>query len=53
MGGKRYLYGIHDLSREQVEKQFGRSVIQKWQKLKDKLDPKHLLNIGVVEYLDD
>ena len=52
MGGKRYLYGIHDLSREQVEKQFGRRTINHWQKLKDELDPKHLLNIGVIEHLD-
>jgi len=52
LDGKRYLYGIHSLSRPQVEKQFGRKAIQAWQKIKDKLDPKHLLNIGVIEQLD-
>ena len=53
LGGKRYLYGYHDLTKEQVEKQFGKDTIEKWQKLKDELDPNHLLNIRVIEHLDD
>lgn len=53
LGGKRYLYGIHNLTKDQVEKQFGRDVIHKWNELKDRLDPKHLLNIGVIEHLDE
>lgn len=52
MGGKRYLYGVHDLTEDQVEKQFGRETIENWNRLKDELDPKHLLNIGVIERLD-
>lgn len=53
LGGKTYLYGFHDLTKKQVEQQFGSDVIEKWQKIKDELDPKHLLNIGVIEHLDD
>jgi FAD/FMN-containing dehydrogenase len=52
MGGRRYLYGSHRLSREQVEKHYGLDVIHRWQQLKDELDPKHLLNLGVIEHLD-
>lgn len=52
LGGKRYLYGYHNLTPEQVEKQFGRETIERWQQLKDEHDPKHLLNIGVIEHLD-
>jgi FAD/FMN-containing dehydrogenase len=52
MGGRRYLYGAHRLSREQVEKHYGCDVIHRWQELKDELDPKHLLNLGVIEHLD-
>lgn len=52
LNGKKYLYGYHRLTKLQVEKQFGRDIIQKWQKIKDELDPKHLLNIGVIEHLD-
>lgn len=52
LGGKRYLYGLHQLTKGQVEQQFGRTVIENWQKLKDELDPKHLLNIDVIEHLD-
>jgi FAD/FMN-containing dehydrogenase len=53
LGGKKYLYGQHNLSKRQIEKQFGRETIHQWQKIKDDLDPKHLLNIGVIEHLDD
>lgn len=52
IGGKRYMYGLHDLSKEQIVKQYTSDVIDKWQKLKDELDPKHLLNIGVIPHLD-
>jgi FAD/FMN-containing dehydrogenase len=52
MQGRRYLYGTHDLSRAQVEQHYTRPVIEKWQALKDEHDPKHLLNIGVIEHLD-
>ena len=31
---------------------FGKNIIKKWQKIKDELDPNHLLNIGVIENLD-
>jgi FAD/FMN-containing dehydrogenase len=50
--GRRYLYGTHALTREQVEKHYGRSCLNQWQKLKDQNDPKHLLNIGVIEHVD-
>ncbi len=52
MGGKRYLYGYHDLSPQQIEQHFGKDIIEKWNKIKTELDPKHLLNIGVIEHLD-
>jgi len=52
LGGKRYMYGLHELTEDQVEKQYTRPVIDKWQKLKNELDPKHLLNLGVVPHLD-
>lgn len=52
LGGKRYLYGIHSLSKEQIEKHFGKDIIAKWAELKAKYDSKHLLNIGVIEHLD-
>jgi FAD/FMN-containing dehydrogenase len=51
--GRRYLYGVHDLSRAQVEQHFGRETLDTWQRLKDQHDPKHLLNIGVIEHLDE
>ena len=50
--GKQYLCGLHSLSQNQVEKHFGKNIIKKWQKIKDELDPNHLLNIGVIEHLD-
>lgn len=53
MGGKKYLYGVHSLTREQVERQFGRDTIKAWQRIKDRTDPNHLLNIGVIEHLDE
>lgn len=53
LGGKRYLYGSHRLTKDQVEKQFTKSVIDEWNKIKNKLDPHHLLNIGVIEHLDN
>jgi FAD/FMN-containing dehydrogenase len=52
-GGLRYLYGTHALTIAQVEQHYGRDVLEQWQRLKDEHDPKHLLNIGVVEHLDD
>jgi hypothetical protein len=52
LGGKRYLYGVHGLSQSQVEKHFGKDIIQKWAELKLKYDPRKLLNIGVIENLD-
>jgi cytokinin dehydrogenase len=52
LGGKKYLYSQHNLSRHQVEQHFGREVLERWQQLKDKYDPKRLLNIGVIEHLD-
>ncbi len=52
-GGRRYLYGTHDLTREQVETHYGRSTLDRWQALKDEHDPHHLLNIGVIEHLDE
>ncbi len=53
LGGKRYMHGYHKLSKLQVEKQYGLDIIKKWNKIKDELDPKHLLNIGVIEHLDN
>jgi cytokinin dehydrogenase len=52
LGGKRYLYGIHNLKKKHVVKQFGKDVLNEWQCIKDELDPKHLLNRGVIEHLD-
>jgi len=53
MGGRRYLYGYHNLSPAQVRQQYGDSTIAEWNKIKADLDPKHLLNIGVIEHLDE
>lgn len=50
--GRRYLYAHNRLKREQIERHYGRAVIERWQQLKDELDPKHLLNIGVIPHLD-
>ena len=52
LGGKRLLSGVHTLTRRQVEQQFGQETIETWQRIKDQTDPKHLLNIGVIEHLD-
>jgi FAD/FMN-containing dehydrogenase len=52
MGGERYLYGYHSLTKDQVVKHYGSSTLDKWQNLKDKHDPKHLLNREVIEHLD-
>jgi FAD/FMN-containing dehydrogenase len=53
MGGRRYLYGYHTLTRDQVVQHYGAETIAAWNKIKGALDPKHLLNIGVIEHLDD
>ncbi|MDP2641623.1 MAG: FAD-binding oxidoreductase [Candidatus Yanofskybacteria bacterium] len=52
MGGRMYLYGLHQLTKKQIQRHFGSSVLEQWQNIKDELDPKHLLNIGVIEHLD-
>ncbi len=52
LGGKRYLYGVHGLTQVQLEKHFGKDILQKWGELKQKYDPRKLLNIGVIEHLD-
>lgn len=52
LGGKRYLYGLHDMTAAQVEQHFGASIITRWNQLKTEHDPKKLLNIGVIEHLD-
>ena len=52
MNGKQYLFGLHNLSHDQIEKHFGKNIIKKWQRIQDELDPNHLLNIGVIEHLD-
>jgi FAD/FMN-containing dehydrogenase len=51
--GRRYLYGYNQLSRDQVERHYGRDALERWQTIKDELDPKHLLNIGVIPNLDE
>lgn len=43
-GGKRYLYGINNLSEKQKELQFGKENLKSFRELKEKLDPKNLLN---------
>lgn len=48
MGGKRYLYGIHKLDQDDLEKQFGKTTLIKWGKIKRELDPKNLLNSDVI-----
>lgn len=52
-GGKRYMYGVHDLTPEQIEQQYGAETIREWQRIKHSLDPRGLLNRGVIEHLDD
>ncbi|MDB5904561.1 MAG: FAD-binding protein [Betaproteobacteria bacterium] len=52
MNGRRYLYGYHNLTPAQVVKHYGTDTITKWNRLKNELDPKHLLNIGVIPHLD-
>lgn len=44
MGGKRYLYGTHELTLEQLENQYGRRILQEWSEIKEELDPRNLLN---------
>ncbi len=53
MGGKKYLYGTHSLTREQVEKQYGRETLDTWKRIKSQTDPKGLMNRGVIPHLDD
>jgi FAD/FMN-containing dehydrogenase len=48
MGGRRYLYGYHKLTVEQLKQHFGMPVISTWNRLKRDLDPKQLLNMGVI-----
>jgi FAD/FMN-containing dehydrogenase len=53
MKGRRYLYGYHDLKRDEVVKHYGTDVISKWNALRREVDPKGLLNPGVIPHLDD
>jgi len=53
MGGRRYLYGYHNLRRDQVIQQYGMGVIRQWNDLKKEVDPNGLLNIGVIGHLDE
>jgi FAD/FMN-containing dehydrogenase len=53
MNGRRYLYGYHSLTRQQVVQHFGTDVIAKWNALKHELDRNRLLNIGVIPHLDE
>ena len=46
--GKRYLYGIHNLSQDSLEKQFGKETLETWIKIKKEVDPKNLLNSHVI-----
>lgn len=53
MEGRRYLYGYHNLTRQQLIRQYGggalgEMVIRKWNDLKKRTDPKGLLNSGVL-----
>jgi FAD/FMN-containing dehydrogenase len=47
LGGRRYLYGYHRLTMDQLELQFGADTIREWNRIKRDLDPKGLLNMGV------
>ncbi|HEX7154274.1 MAG TPA: FAD-binding oxidoreductase [Thermoanaerobaculia bacterium] len=53
MGGRRYLYGYHRITRQQVIQQYGMGVIRQWNDLKKQVDPHGLLNMGVLEHLDE
>jgi FAD/FMN-containing dehydrogenase len=53
MKGRRYLYGYHNLTRDQVVQHFGADVISKWNALRREVDPNGLLNAGVIPHLDD
>jgi hypothetical protein len=48
LNGKRYLYGIHNLSQDNLEKQFGKETLETWVRLKKEVDPKNLLNSHVI-----
>jgi FAD/FMN-containing dehydrogenase len=48
MGGRRYLYGYHRLTVEQLELQYGAPTIREWNRIRRELDPKGLLNAGVL-----
>lgn len=50
--GKRYLYGIHNLDETDLNSQFGNKTLQNWKKIKQKLDPKNLLNTDVILKFD-
>lgn len=53
MNGRRYLYGYHSMSREQVVRHFGAGVIARWNALRRQVDPRGLLNPGVIPHLDE
>ena len=54
LGGRRYLYGYHRLTRDQLIDQYGEPVIRRWNELKESTDPRRLLNIGVISrHLDE
>lgn len=53
LGGKRYLYGVHAMSKEQTIAQFGDGIIRAWNDAKRRTDPKALLNRGVIPHLDE
>lgn len=50
--GKRYLYGIHNLTTSQLEAQYGRNILTRWNELKKQYDPNNLLNKDVINGLD-
>jgi FAD/FMN-containing dehydrogenase len=47
-GGRRYLYGYHKLTPRQLVQHYGEQTIAKWNALKREVDPKQLLNMGVI-----
>jgi len=48
LGGKRYLYGIHQLDEKDLICQFGENNLQTWRDLKKSTDPLNLLNPHVI-----
>lgn len=51
--GKQYPSCYYFFEEGDLRRQYGENVLNHWSKIKKKLDPNNLLNIGVIEHLDN